>query len=125
RVMVERLLKKGVRAFLDVDALSSGHFDEKLLTTIETTPHFVVILSEGSLDRCDDPGDWLGREGSHAIATGRNVVPVLMPRFRMPEPGDLPKGLRPLTTYNGIPYDHVFFEEFMKKLLRFLRRPGR
>ena len=121
RLIVERLVKKDVHAFLDVDSLSSGQFDEELLTTIENTPHFIVILTEGSLDRCHDPGDWLRREVGHAIRTRRNVIPVLMPRFRMPEARDLPTELRPLATYNGIPYDHVFFKEFIKRLLRFLK----
>jgi serine/threonine protein kinase len=121
RAIVERLAKQSVRAFLDVDSLDAGRFDEKLLETIAATPHFVVILTEGSLNNCVDRGDWLRREVRHAIRTGRNVIPVLMPRFRMPESDDLPDDIAALAGYNGINYQHDFFEEFIKRLVKFMK----
>ena len=47
-----------------------------------------------------------------------------MPRFRMPQPDELPEELQPLTRYNGIPYDHLYFKEFTERLLKFLKGPG-
>jgi hypothetical protein len=123
RVIRERLLQQKFRVFLDVDSLKSGRFDDKLLTTIEDTPHFIVILSEKSLDHCHDPNDWLRREVSHAIQKRRNIVPVLMPDFRMPKPEELPEELRPLTTYSGIPFDHPYFDAFIDRLLKFVGQP--
>jgi len=49
-VVLESQYKK--RIFLDVRELQVGRFDEKLLTIIEQTPSFILILSRGCLDRC-------------------------------------------------------------------------
>lgn len=121
RAIVERLKKKDVRPFLDVDSLNSGTFDDRLLTYIECTPNFMVILSEGSLDRCADEEDWLRREINHAIQTRRNIVPVMMPRFQWPKDGELPEELATLPRYNSLPYQHDYFDEFINKLVKFLR----
>src|SRR5262249_31290264 len=67
RAIVERLKSEGVRAFMDVNSLDSGPYSEQLLAYIEETPNFVVILTRGSLERCEDEEDWLRREIAHAI----------------------------------------------------------
>ena len=123
RAIVERLQQRNVHAFLDVDALRAGPFDERLLDTIAGTPNFLIILSEGSLDRCEDEDDWLRREITHAIRTRRKIVPVLMPRFRMPEVAELPKELAQLPRYNNITYRHDYFDGFIDRLLEFLHLP--
>jgi serine/threonine protein kinase len=131
RAIVERLQQKGLCAFLDVDSLNSGLFDERLLQTIERTPNFVIILSEGSLQRCSEEDDWLRREIAHAIQTERNIIPVMMPRFRMPEPAELPEDMAELPRYNAIPYQHDYFDGFIDRVVEFLEpraakeNPGR
>ncbi|MBI1917167.1 MAG: protein kinase [Planctomycetes bacterium] len=119
RAIVERLQQKDVHAFLDVDALNAGPFDERLLDTIERTPNFVIILSEGSLDRCGDEDDWLRREITHALQTDRKIIPVKMPRFRMPE--ELPNDLAELPRLNYLDYRHELFDGFIDRLLGFLQ----
>ncbi len=119
RLIVGRLEQKGMRAFLDVDSLDSGRFDDRLLLTIENTPNFVVILSEGSLDRCMEEGDWLRREIGHAIESDRNIIPILMPQFQMPEA--LPEEMETLPTFNGVNYQHEYFDGCFEKLLKFLK----
>jgi serine/threonine protein kinase len=121
RLIVQRLEQEGLRAFLDVDALTSGQFDEKLLATIAGAPHFIVVLTEKGLDRCREPGDWLRREIAHAIQTRRNIVPILAPGFQMPDPKALPAAVRPLAGYNTIKYEHEYFDAFIHKLVEFLR----
>ncbi len=122
RAIVERLRSLDVGAFMDVNSLDSGPFDEQLLSTIGATPNFIVILSEGSLDRCVNEGDWLRREMAHAIRTRRNIIPVTMDAFQWPEPDKLPGDVRALTAYHSLPYDQVYFDAFIDRLVIFLRR---
>lgn len=72
------------RIFLDVKELQVGRFDEMLLSRIEETPNFILILSKDSLDRCTIKTDWLKREIMQAINTGRNIIPVLTDNFSFP-----------------------------------------
>ncbi|HCU34087.1 MAG TPA: hypothetical protein DGT21_01195 [Armatimonadetes bacterium] len=120
RLIRAELKLHGIRAFLDVDDLGACHFDVRLLHEIERAPSFIVVLSEGSLSRCINEGDWLRREIAHAIATDRNVVPVMTRGFSWPDPEKLPPEMRNLPRYNGVLYVHEYGEAAMEKLLVFL-----
>src|SRR5262249_21207009 len=84
-------LSREDRACLDVDKLSAGTFDTALLRTIETTPNFVVVLSPGAFDRCQQPDDWLRQEIRHALRTRRRIVPVTLEGFTFPPADSLPE----------------------------------
>jgi hypothetical protein len=120
RLIQLAMASKGLRVFLDVDEMRSGHFDEGLLYTIENTSNFIVVLSPGSLDRCSDPEDWLRREVEHAIKTDRNIVPIFMSGFRFPHPDDLPEHMRTLPKHNGVNYSHEYFDEMIRRVIKFL-----
>jgi len=122
RLVRAALQARGYAAFLDVENLGASHFDERLLAAIEQAPNFLLILSPGCLDRCHEPGDWLRREITYAIASRRNIVPLLKDGFVFPPPGSLPPDLADLPRHNGIPMSHVFFEAAIDKLVAFLDR---
>ena len=96
----DRLVAKGYRVFLDVEALRSGKFNEKLLQVIENCKDFIIVLSPNSLDRCINEGDWVRNEISHALSNGKNVVPVFLRGFTWPE--NLPGDISELPNHNGI-----------------------
>ena len=70
------LLEHRFDTFMDVENLDSGEFPRAILSQIEAREHFIVLLQPGSLDHIGEDGDWLRREIAHALAHGRNVVPV-------------------------------------------------
>jgi class 3 adenylate cyclase len=109
------------RIFLDVDRMPSGHFDTTLLRTIEQSPNFVVFLSQGGLDRCSEPGDWLRREITHAIATKRNIVPVTLPGFSFPDPKTLPPEISEVARHDAIEYSHRYFYAMVDKVREHLK----
>lgn len=124
-----RLLKKGLEAegidcFLDVDDLGASHFDDRLLREIEKRANFIVILSQGALDRCINENDWLRKEITHAIKTKRNIVPIIIPDFtetiKFPSSEQLPREIAELPRYNSVVYSHEYYDKMMEKLLRFL-----
>ncbi|MEP6508326.1 MAG: GAF domain-containing protein [Gemmatimonadales bacterium] len=118
---VQQALKSEYNIFLDVDRMPSGHFDASLLEMIETSPNFVVFLSPGSLDRCNTPGDWLRREISHAIATKRNIVPVVLPGFSFPDPQGLAEEMSDVARHDAVEYSHRYFYAMLDKLREHLK----
>jgi hypothetical protein len=124
RAIFETLEHRGYRVFLDVDRLKSGRFDTKLLLHIQNTPNFVVIMSEGGLDRCHDREDWLRREIAHAIQCRCNILPIMMPGFEMPKPARLPPNIRKLPSFNAIHYEHEHHESVIEQLEQFLKGRG-
>ncbi|HWX40710.1 MAG TPA: GAF domain-containing protein [Blastocatellia bacterium] len=121
---LQQALKADYTIFLDVDRLPSGHFDEALLSIIESAPNFVLFLSSGSLDNCQLQGDWLRKEIAHALKTGRNIVPVTMPEFEFPDPESLPADIREVLRYDAVEYNHRYFYAMLDKLREHLKKTG-
>jgi hypothetical protein len=57
QLIKHKLDAKGKRVFLDVANLGTGHFDSAPLDRIAEADNFILILSQGYLDRCTDPND--------------------------------------------------------------------
>src|SRR5205085_2028626 len=124
RALKLALAAHNIRAFLDVDDLKIGHFDEALLRQIDKTPYFIVILTPNSLDCCADEDDWLRQEIAQAIRTDSKIIPVTMPDFKFPKPETLPPEIRALNTHQEIKYIHDFFNSTIERLVNALRRAG-
>jgi len=122
RIVQSELKKRGHLSFLDVDDLGPKQFGERLLREIESVPNFVVVLSPGSMDRCETHDDWLLREISHAITTHRNIVPLMVDEFQYPPKEKIPDDLEELLHHNGVNYSHEYFAATFDKLSDFLQK---
>lgn len=111
----EKLLQKGLRVFLDVADLRKGYFDQILLEYIADAPNFIVILSPRSLDRCEEPGDYLRQEIEQAVKTNRNIIPVMMTGFSFPR--QLPDEIKTLPRHQGVEYSHAYFEAMIGRIV--------
>jgi hypothetical protein len=120
------LIEHGFDAFIDVENLDSGEFVRRVLSQIEAREHFVVLLQPGSLDRIGEDDDWLHREIAHALAHGRNVVPVTADGFEFRRDLVLPPDMAVLPSLNAVIIQPDYFPAAMEKLrTRFLTpKPG-
>ena len=81
-------------------------------------------LEPGSLDRIGQDGDWLRREIAHALAHGRNVVP-LTKGFEFGRDLALPPDVARLPLFNAVPIQPGYFDAAMERLrTRFLKVPS-
>src|SRR5215210_3231327 len=67
--------------FFDFSSLSSGDFEQVIISNINARAHFLLILTPTALDRCNEPGDWLRREIEAAIEEKRNIIPLFFDGF--------------------------------------------
>jgi tetratricopeptide (TPR) repeat protein len=124
RAVFQDLRTNGIDAFMDVESIDSGQFDTIILNQIAARPYFLLILTPGTLDRCNEPGDWLLREIAHAMSLKRIVIPLNTPNFNF---DDAKKFLNdPLATelprFNAVSVPHDYFEAAMDRLrTRFLK----
>ncbi|MGH8497881.1 MAG: TIR domain-containing protein [Methylococcales bacterium] len=121
RIVQTEMARRGISCFLDVKNLKAEHFDNRLLTEIERAPNFILVLAPTSLDRCNNPDDWLRREIAHALRNHKHIIPLMLNNFQFPPSNRLPEDIRGVERYNGVSYSHEYFEATFDKLQRFLK----
>lgn len=119
KMVQEKLKSLGYRVFLDFEDLRTGKFNEKLYSVIAECSDFVVIMSPGCLDRCQQDDDWLRLEVVHALQNKRNIIPIMLRNFAWPE--TMPAGMEELKFMNGLSASDEFFDAFIKRLVSFLK----
>lgn len=112
------LVERGYRVFFDTDSLRSGDFNRALLDVIEGCTDFIIILSPGSLDRCENDGDWVRKELSWALSKDKNVIPIMSGSFEFPK--TLPPDINGVRWKNGIVVNVEYFDAMIDKLVTFL-----
>lgn len=120
KFIYDELEKAGYSVFMDVEKLSSGKFNTKLLARIEECTDFLLVLPPHALDRCSDPKDWVRIEVEHAIQANKNIIPISLRGFNMPEKEALPESMRGLPDYNRIEANNQNFKQEMSRLISFL-----
>ena len=115
-----RLTTRGYSTFFDLDEMKKDNFDVQLLHYIENAKDVFVILEEGSLDACKTEEwnkDWFCKEIAHAIKNKRNIIPILLGGYQMPNIDMLPDELKELTLKNAPEFSFSYFEEYLNKLV--------
>ncbi len=110
------LKQRGYRVFLDVRDLKAGYFDEDLVRVIQRSANVVCLLTPGSLERCDQPGDWVRRELEVAFEERKNLVLVNYGHEPEWTGRDLPASLARLPMRNFVSFQHDYFDAFIEKL---------
>ena len=75
------LTNRGYDVFLDVDTIDAGRWADQIQNEVRSRSHFLLTLTEGTLERCASPNDWVRREYELARETKRNIVPVYEESF--------------------------------------------
>lgn len=125
RAIFADLRARGYDVFMDVESIDSGTFERIIFNQIEARPHFILILTPKSLERCKEHNDMLAREIEHAILLERNIVPLLFDNFSFADQSRyLPPALAALPKYNALAIYHDYFDDGLNKLReRFLKQP--
>ena len=120
RLISAELLRRNKKTFLDVENLSSGSWNDSILQSIARSRSFVLILSPGALDRIHEEDDVLRREITHALSLGKNIIPIMLPKFSMPANTKLPIALSTLPMQHGLTYSHEYFAAMIDKLISYV-----
>ncbi len=62
--------------WMDKNLVPGNNWEKVIFAAIDSSPHFVLILSPGCLDETRKKRDFFGNEILHAIRTNRNIVPL-------------------------------------------------
>ena len=114
KFICDTLAKYGYSVYFDLDSLTGGCFNDRIMKNIEECKDVVLVLSLGALDRCADEADLLRREISYALKRGKNIIPVLLNGFEFP--ADLPSDIAAITRFNGVRYSTEYFDAVIDKI---------
>lgn len=123
KVIREMLKAKGVTAYMDLDELHSGTFDDKLLDAIHHSPVFILVLSPGALDNCGNSEDWLTKEIVAAMDFGSKIIPVLCEDFQWPTQwaDTVPRQVRDVASYHGLEARPTYIDAMIDKIVEEVR----
>lgn len=119
--LYERLTTRGYSTFLDKEEMHCGKFEPQLYNYIENANDVFIIMEEGSLDACKQnnwENDWFCKEIAHALNTKRNIIPIHVEGYKMPESKLLPeqlKGLLSLQSPDFISDIDLYLDRLIKK----------
>jgi tetratricopeptide (TPR) repeat protein len=121
------LTRHGYDVFFDYTGIASSDFERVILGNMTARAHFLVLLTPSALKGCGNPSDWLRREIETALASQRNVVPLMLEGFDFDTPiiaSQLTGTLAALRHYNGLSIPSEYFLEAMERLRgRYLNVP--
>jgi len=122
RLIATSLEKEGYSVFLDYDGIPDGKFDARIYSAIDEAPVFIIILSEGYIERCCEEANWVRWEVEYAIRARRKIVPLHFggdcPEF----PDAVPKEIRDEVGREQCseiaPPDSQLYTDSIKKMIR-------
>lgn len=122
RLVRDQLEKRGISAFLDLEELRSGEFNQKLCEAIQNSKNFILILPKGALDRCVNEDDWVRKEIFVALEAGRNIIPVLGDGFEWPRElyDKMPEEIKSLEFFSGVKTSKDYLDSMIERLIRFM-----
>lgn len=118
KILQDKLNSLGYHVFFDIDSLGPGNFNTGLYSVIDECTDFLLILSPGALDRCQNEDDWVRSEIEHALEKNLNIIPIILKGFSFPQ--ELPPSIDAIRYKSGIEFNYEFFDAFTKKLQNFL-----
>ena len=113
-----------LKVFLDFDGIEEGRFDNRIKSAIEMSPTFLIILSPGALDRCDDEEDWVRKEILYANHLGKDIIPVEVDKcYHNEKITTIPKDIAEIVGAHqfSVLDTEVLFKESIDKLLGRIR----
>lgn len=119
------LNEEGYTVSFDVDTLREGKFALELFSRIDNCTDFILVLNKEAFDRtisgkCPKECDWMRMELARALEKNKNIIPVMLSGFEMPEKKYLPSDICSVTEYNGPHHSNEYFDSFFNKLKGFL-----
>jgi hypothetical protein len=117
------------RVFIDVDDIAAGQrFDEVIHQAVGGSRVLLVLIGRrwlgersGQPARIHDPADLVQREVASALASGMQVLPLLVDGAAMPDPALLPASLQALTGRQALAIDNSRFAADLQRLIETLR----
>lgn len=79
------LESKGFTCFFDYSECDDGEFEDIIIPAVRNSKYFLLVMTNGALDKCIEEGDWVRREISEAWAAQLKIIPIAITDNEHPE----------------------------------------
>lgn len=117
RNIYERLTMLGYSTFFDYDSMRNGMFNHQIYSAIDQASDFILILTNGSLERCNNEGDWVREEIEYALKSKKNII-LLAPEGFEGFPEKLPEAMASIKLLNILFLSQNYYEASIQKLTK-------
>jgi hypothetical protein len=116
RMIYLELKGRGYNTFFDYNSLRDGKFNESIFKAIDECQYFILVLSNGALDRCMDEDDWVRHEIEYALSKDKTIIPVCPSGNVRGFPEKMPASFDPLRNIqiSMLQMDDLFEKSFDK-----------
>lgn len=76
RTIKLELEKRNYKVFFDYSEVRDDEFESTIVPAIGKSKYFLLVLTQEALDRCQNEGDWVRKEITHALQNGCKIIPV-------------------------------------------------
>ena len=88
--------------FFDVKSIKAGDFYQIILSKMDECDIFLLLVSDTTFDRCNNPGDYVRLEIEAALERGLTIIPVMIEGAQIP--ANLPPSLSPIRKAHQLRY---------------------
>ena len=96
----------------------SGGFRKNVIEAIKECTDFILLIPKGGFDRCEEESDLFREEIKTALDFDKNIIPVFVNDFKMPNSKELPDDIASITERNGIDCSMEYFDAVFEKICR-------
>lgn len=96
------LEKRKDECFFDVKSIKAGDFYQIILSKMDECDIFLLLVSDTTFDRCNNPGDYVRLEIEAALERGLTIIPVMIEGAQIP--ANLPPSLSPIRKAHQLRY---------------------
>lgn len=119
KMISDELTKRGYTTFFDHETLANGNFEEAIRESIQACTDFILVVSKGAFDRCNNDQDFVRLEIREALTQNKNIIPVFVDNAFFPS--YLPYDIDQVRKQNGVRIEVDQYNACMDKLARFLK----
>ena len=110
----KELEKKRNTCFFDVKSIKAGDFYQIILSKMDECDIFLLLVSDTTFDRCNDPADYVRLEIEAALERNLSIIPVMIENAVLPD--KLPPSIEPIRKAHQIRYIRQYSDELYPKL---------
>ena len=110
------LEEKRYPCFLDVESIKAGDFYQKILSEMDDCDIFLLLVSDTTFDRCNDPADYVRLEIEAAIERKLSIIPIMIENAQLPD--ILPPSISQIRKLEHIPYYRTYADELYPKIFK-------